>query len=104
MRCQLLLKISLLLLLLLAAAIPILSAVGLGGRRKLIPGGEYDKRSKASLMLGVVKSGERQVVAGMNYHLIISVTDRTTTTDYEAYVWDKLDHSRELTSFKPVKS
>lgn len=115
----------LLLLLLLVAAVPILSAAGLGGRRGALLGGwqpiknindpyikeiagfavnEYNKQSQASLKLESVKSGESQVVSGTNYRLIIAATDGTAAGNYEAVVWDRpWMHARNLTSFKPVK-
>ncbi|PKI46548.1 cysteine proteinase inhibitor 1-like [Punica granatum] len=110
MRCKLLLTS----LLLLAAAF---SITGLGGWKPIkdlndpyiqeianLAVTEYDRRSKVSLVLVSMKSSESQVVKGSVYHLIISATNGTTTADYDAIVPDKLDHSRELTSFKPVKS
>lgn len=126
MRAQSLQSSLLVLLFVLPAAVPLLSAAGLGGRPgaplvggwhpiknlndpyiKEIAGfavDEYNKQSKASLKFAGVKSGDSQVVAGTNYRLIITATDGTTTGDYEAVVWDKpWERFRKLTSFKPVK-
>ncbi|OWM75909.1 hypothetical protein CDL15_Pgr009553 [Punica granatum] len=85
--------------LLLATAIPILSATGLGGWTRMkdlndpyVQGiakfaiSQYNKRSKASLTFVSVKSGDSQVVKGVNYRLIISATDGATTLDYDAIV------------------
>ncbi|KAK4804608.1 hypothetical protein SAY86_004425 [Trapa natans] len=119
------LQSSLILLLQVVAAVSILSAAPLAGRRGLLAGGwqpirdvndpyineiagfavnEYNKQSRASLKLEKVLSGESQVVAGTNYRLIIAAKDNgTTSRNYQAVVWDKpWMHFRQLTSFKPV--
>ncbi|KAJ4704048.1 Cysteine proteinase inhibitor [Melia azedarach] len=65
---------------------------------------EYNKQSKADLKFQSVVKGESQVVAGINYRLILTAIDGTATNKYEAVVWEKSwEHFRNLTSFKPVK-
>ncbi|KAK4804945.1 hypothetical protein SAY86_004762 [Trapa natans] len=117
---------SSLILLQMVAVVSILSVAPLagGGRGLLLLGGwqpikdikdphikeigrfavnEYNNQTSASLRFKKVMSGESQVVAGMNYRLIIAAKDGKTTRNYEAVVWDKpWEHFRQLTSFKPV--
>ena len=65
---------------------------------------EYDKRSGANLKLVKVVKGETQVVAGINYRLVLKAKDGSKTTDYEAVVWEKAwEHFRNLTSFTPLQ-
>lgn len=65
---------------------------------------EYDKQSGAKLTLERVIKGETQVVAGMNYRLVLAAKDESATKNYEAVVWEKTwEHFRNLTSFKPVQ-
>ncbi|KAH7653767.1 cystatin-C protein [Dioscorea alata] len=65
---------------------------------------EHNKEAKAALEFQQVVSGETQVVAGMNYKLIISAKDASQVSNYQAVVWEKSWlNFRQLTSFKPVK-
>ncbi|KZV16054.1 Cysteine protein inhibitor [Dorcoceras hygrometricum] len=67
---------------------------------------ENNKRGEAKLQFVKVVKGESQVVAGVNYKLVIAASDATAGNapgNYEAVVWDKLAaHSRQLVSFKKV--
>ncbi|KAL5771684.1 hypothetical protein ACOSP7_015838 [Xanthoceras sorbifolium] len=65
---------------------------------------EYNKKSKAALELQSVVSGETQVVAGINYRLVVAAKDGSASANrYQAVVWEKAwEHSKNLTSFKPV--
>ncbi|GAU14702.1 hypothetical protein TSUD_203510 [Trifolium subterraneum] len=63
---------------------------------------EYDKRSGAKLKFQKVIKGESQVVAGTNYHLTLSATDGSASTNYEAVVYVReWQNFRNLTSFQP---
>ncbi|XP_077229254.1 cysteine proteinase inhibitor 5-like [Tasmannia lanceolata] len=65
---------------------------------------EYDKTQKASLMFKRVVSGESQVVAGMNYRLVIEAMDKANTNTYQAVVYERpWEKFRNLTSFKQLK-
>uniref|UniRef100_M4DLH7 Cystatin domain-containing protein n=1 Tax=Brassica campestris TaxID=3711 RepID=M4DLH7_BRACM len=70
---------------------------------------EYDKQSKSGLKFVEVVSGESQIVAGMNYRLIVAANEgipiarNGESKKYEAIVWDKpWLKSMNLTSFKPA--
>ena len=64
---------------------------------------EYNKESGAKLKLQKVIKGESQVVAGINYRLVIAAKDGSATKNYQAVVWEKSwENYRNLTSFKPV--
>ncbi|KAK0595842.1 hypothetical protein LWI29_014597 [Acer saccharum] len=66
---------------------------------------EYNKQSKAGLVLKSLVSGETQVVSGTNYRLVLVAAKEAATNRYEAVVWEKSWlHYRNLTSFKPVKA
>lgn len=56
---------------------------------------------KPLLGLSRIVKGKQQVVAGMNYKLVIEASDGKR---YEVTVWEKVwEHVRKLTSFKLVK-
>ncbi|XP_027332122.1 cysteine proteinase inhibitor 5-like [Abrus precatorius] len=63
---------------------------------------EYVKRSGAKLKLEKVIKGDTQVVAGINYRLVLAANDGSSSNNYEAVVWEKWEHFRNLTSFTPV--
>ncbi|ONK59770.1 uncharacterized protein A4U43_C08F10460 [Asparagus officinalis] len=69
---------------------------------------EYNNNanSLAKLALSKVLKGETQVVAGINYKLVIETkSDKGVVRNYEVIVWEKeWEKFRQLTSFKPVKS
>ncbi|XWS15479.1 hypothetical protein CRYUN_Cryun34aG0004200 [Craigia yunnanensis] len=61
---------------------------------------EYNKQSKTTLKLLKVVKGETQVVAGVNYRLLLNATDGAATNPYQAVVWEKAwQHYMNLTSF-----
>ncbi|XWS15478.1 hypothetical protein CRYUN_Cryun34aG0004100 [Craigia yunnanensis] len=61
---------------------------------------EYNKQSKTTLKLLKVVKGETQVVAGLNYKLLLNATDGAATNLYQAVVWEKAwEHYMNLTSF-----
>ncbi|KAF8030295.1 hypothetical protein BT93_E2674 [Corymbia citriodora subsp. variegata] len=61
-------------------------------------------QAKTGLVLEKVAKGETQVVAGMNYRLVLEVKDGADPKSFEALVWDKpWEHSRRLSSFKAVQ-
>ncbi|KAL3740877.1 hypothetical protein ACJRO7_022066 [Eucalyptus globulus] len=63
----------------------------------------HNDQAKTGLVLEKVVKGETQVVAGTNYKLVVAAKDGASTKNFEAVVWDKpWEHSRSLTSFKPV--
>ena len=67
---------------------------------------EYNKQSKTPLKLLKVVEGEKQVVAGMNYRLLLNATDGAATdgaetNPYQAVVYERSwEHYMNLTSFK----
>ncbi|KAK1285062.1 Cysteine proteinase inhibitor 5 [Acorus calamus] len=63
---------------------------------------ENNKRTGDHISLDRVLSGESQVVAGINYRLLISVNqDGASAVKYRAVVWEKeWEGFRNLTSFK----
>ncbi|KAK9268212.1 hypothetical protein L1049_010655 [Liquidambar formosana] len=64
---------------------------------------EYDKKAKAELKFESVVKGEYQVVAGMNYRLVVAAKDGGVSAKYEAVVWEKAwENFKNLTSFKRV--
>ncbi|KAG0455195.1 hypothetical protein HPP92_024154 [Vanilla planifolia] len=65
---------------------------------------EHNKDGDPQLKLRRVVSGETQVVAGINYRLVIeAMAVGGSARKYEAVVWDKpWLHFRNLTSFKPL--
>jgi predicted neuraminidase len=62
------------------------------------------KAHDPKLKLQGIESGERQVVAGMNYKLVLNVTDADAARQAAVVVWHKLDKSRELTSWEWLKA
>ncbi|XP_050228521.1 cysteine proteinase inhibitor 5 [Mercurialis annua] len=63
---------------------------------------EYNRRSQTSLDFKSILKGEEQVVAGVNYKLVLAV-DGGESKKYEAIVWEKSwEKFQNLTSFKPV--
>ncbi|KAJ7946382.1 Cysteine proteinase inhibitor [Quillaja saponaria] len=64
---------------------------------------EYDKESNATLKFESVIKGETQVVAGINYRLVLAANDGSATKNYRALVWEKPWESyKSLTYFKPL--
>ncbi|KAL5575893.1 hypothetical protein UlMin_017592 [Ulmus minor] len=64
---------------------------------------EYNKRAKLNLKLKSVVQGETQVVAGLNYRLVLEVQNGKKPERYQAVVWEKTwEHFRNLTSFTHV--
>ncbi|TMW81301.1 hypothetical protein EJD97_010507 [Solanum chilense] len=63
---------------------------------------EHNKEAKTTLKFQKVIKGQNQVVAGMNYRLVIEAKDGDSTHNYLAQVWDKPDKSKSLTSFKQL--
>nr|GMC83678.1 cysteine proteinase inhibitor 1-like [Ipomoea batatas] len=63
----------------------------------------HNKEAKTNLKFESVIKGENQVVAGVNYKLVIAAEDGGAGNKYEAVVYDRpWDKFRELTSFKQV--
>ncbi|CAN4089983.1 unnamed protein product [Withania somnifera] len=61
---------------------------------------EHNKKAKTKLEFQKVINGESQVVAGINYRLVISAKDDGSQHNYLAEVWDKpWEKFRNLTSF-----
>ncbi|KAL4309619.1 hypothetical protein GQ457_01G043460 [Hibiscus cannabinus] len=66
--------------------------------------GEYNRESKASLKLDKVVKGDTQVVAGMNYRLVLKAKDGKAEKTYQAVVWERAwENYKNLTSFNPIK-
>ena len=64
---------------------------------------EHNNESKTELEFESVSKGEKQVVAGTNYRLVIAAKDGGASNNYEAVVWEKLGSAgMSLTSFKRV--
>ena len=58
---------------------------------------------KSQLKFVSVVNGEAQVVAGVNYRLIVATKDGALSKNYQAVVWEKVwEHFRNLNSFTPV--
>ncbi|XP_047939798.1 cysteine proteinase inhibitor 1-like [Salvia hispanica] len=67
---------------------------------------EYNKQKKTALDLVSVVKGESQVVAGINYRLVISAKDASAAAPktYSAVVYSKPGpKSLKLTSFEKIK-
>ncbi|MCI25997.1 cysteine proteinase inhibitor 5-like [Trifolium medium] len=63
---------------------------------------KFNNQTGATLKFEKVIKGESQVVAGINYHLIIS-TSNSVHNFYNARVYDRpWEHVRKLTTFMPV--
>ncbi|CAF2128484.1 cysteine proteinase inhibitor 4 [Brassica rapa] len=66
---------------------------------------EHNRQSKANLVYVNVVNGTYQIAVGTVYRLIISAKDGShAAKNYEAAVWEKLDGSKILLSFKECKS
>lgn len=65
---------------------------------------EYNKQSKGvTIEFKDVVSGEKQVVSGMNYRLVIDAKRGESIGKYQALVWEKpWENFKKLTSFKPA--
>ncbi|RRT59205.1 hypothetical protein B296_00014443 [Ensete ventricosum] len=65
---------------------------------------EHNMLEKTNLTLRKVEGGESQVVAGMNYRLVLEVRDGSgASARYEAVVWEKTwEHFRKLTSYRKL--
>lgn len=66
---------------------------------------ELNKQFQKKLVFQSVVRGEKQVVAGENYKLVITVKDESSSVNYECVVWEKVWLKfRKLTSFHEVKT
>ncbi|XP_065022666.1 cysteine proteinase inhibitor 1-like [Musa acuminata AAA Group] len=68
---------------------------------------EHNHEAGTNLTLCKVVKGETQVVAGINYKLVIEAKDGGVgvVSEYEAVVWEKTwEHFRRLTSFKLLEA
>ncbi|KAF3323221.1 cysteine proteinase inhibitor 1 [Carex littledalei] len=66
---------------------------------------EHDKKGNDRLEFVKVVAGDQQVVAGMNYRLVLQVKDgKGKVVKYQAVVWERAGNSgsRQLTSFNRV--
>ncbi|CAK8538867.1 unnamed protein product [Lathyrus sativus] len=63
---------------------------------------EQQKKSGVKLSLVDVISGETQIVAGINYRLVLTANDGSVTKKYQAQVVDEPNHTRSLISFKSL--
>ncbi|WP_395743869.1 exo-alpha-sialidase [Prosthecobacter sp.] len=74
------------------------------GDKEVKAAAEFAVKTKdAKLVLQSIESSERQVVAGMNYKMVLHVTEGATAQKAAVVVWQKIDNSRELTSWEWVK-
>ncbi|WP_395737364.1 exo-alpha-sialidase [Prosthecobacter sp.] len=74
------------------------------GDKEVKAAAEFAVKAKdAKLVLQSIESAERQVVAGMNYKMVLHVTEGATAQKAAVVVWQKIDNSRELTSWEWVK-
>ncbi|KAK4439441.1 Cysteine proteinase inhibitor 1 [Sesamum alatum] len=67
---------------------------------------EHNKEASTALAFEAVVKGEKQVVAGTNYRLVIAAKDGSATSSkqYQAVVWDEPSQkSRKLVSFEEIK-
>ncbi|KAK4371560.1 hypothetical protein RND71_011035 [Anisodus tanguticus] len=65
---------------------------------------EHNKEAKTKLKFQKIMKGESQVVAGINYRLVITAKDGDSPHNYLAEVWDKpWEKFRNLTSFGECK-
>ncbi|XP_058746721.1 cysteine proteinase inhibitor 1-like [Vicia villosa] len=60
------------------------------------------KLSGVKLSLVEVISGETQVIAGINFRLVLTAQDGSVTKKYQAQVVEKDNHAKSLTSFKSL--
>ena len=58
------------------------------------------RQTKGTLKLVTIISAEKQVVAGMNYKLKLSITDKGTPKTVNVVVWSKLDGTKEVTEWR----
>lgn len=67
---------------------------------------EHNRREHGELTFDKVVRGETQVVAGINYRLVLRACDAGgSVADYKAVVWEKVwINFRQLTSFVPIES
>lgn len=63
---------------------------------------EQQKQSGVKLSLVEVISGETQVVAGINFRLVLTANDGSVTKKYQAQVVENTNHAKSLTSFKAL--
>ncbi|GAB4826495.1 hypothetical protein Ancab_033391 [Ancistrocladus abbreviatus] len=64
---------------------------------------EHNKEEQMDLEYTKIVKGESQVVAGINYRLVIAAKDSADLGNYEAVVYERTwEHYRSLTSFKKV--
>ncbi|CAH8337862.1 unnamed protein product [Eruca vesicaria subsp. sativa] len=62
---------------------------------------EHNRQAKKNLVYVNVVQETMQIVAGVLYRLIIAAKNgRGAVINHEAFVWDKLDSSRTLVSFR----
>ncbi|KAL6206685.1 hypothetical protein ACLB2K_023932 [Fragaria x ananassa] len=59
---------------------------------------ELNKQFQKKLAFQSVVRGEKQVVAGENYKLVITVKDESSSVNYECVVWEKEEHGRSYTN------
>ena len=65
---------------------------------------ENNKKTGGKLAFLRLVSGKQQVVAGMNYNLVIEATDGSAKRKYEAVVYERAwENIMSLTSFKKLK-
>lgn len=62
----------------------------------------HNKLTATKLKFQSVIKGQTQVVAGTNYRLTVMAKNGAASKKYEAVVWEKLDGTKQLTSFQPV--
>ncbi|KAK9128964.1 hypothetical protein Syun_017761 [Stephania yunnanensis] len=65
---------------------------------------EHNKQAHTHLKFNRLVSGESQIVAGVNYKLIIKAINGELIQTYEAHVFEALDGQRVLNSFKIITS
>lgn len=67
---------------------------------------EHNRREHDELTFDKVVRGETQVVAGINYRLVLRARDAGgSAADYQAVVWEKVwINFRQLTSFVHIES
>ena len=63
---------------------------------------EHNKLAGTKLKFQSVIKGEYQVVVGTNYRLTLKAKTGGVSKKYQAVVLEKLDHTKELTSFQPL--
>ena len=64
---------------------------------------EHNKEANSKLALSRVIKGETQVVAGLNYRLVLETKDGGKVESFEAIVLERAwEKALKLTSFKPI--